>query len=60
MNDTALQTIAILGGTGKEGKGLAYRWAKAGYKVLIGSRTPPKAIDAAEELNNMLNGTGTH
>ncbi len=54
MNETKLQTIAILGGTGKEGKGLAYRWAKAGYKVLIGSRTPPKAIDAAAELNSML------
>jgi 8-hydroxy-5-deazaflavin:NADPH oxidoreductase len=49
------KTIAILGGTGKEGKGLAYRWARAGYTVLIGSRTPPKAIDAAEELNSMLN-----
>jgi len=56
MSNPALQTVAILGGTGKEGKGLAYRWAKAGYKVLIGSRTPPKAIDAAEELSRMLGG----
>lgn len=56
MKDAALQTIAILGGTGKEGKGLAYRWAKVGYKVLIGSRTPPKAIEAAKELNSMLDG----
>lgn len=56
MDDTVFQTIAILGGTGKEGKGLAYRWAKAGYKVLIGSRTPPKAINAAEELSGMLGG----
>ncbi|MGD8406836.1 MAG: NADPH-dependent F420 reductase [Anaerolineales bacterium] len=54
MDEKNLQTIAILGGTGKEGKGLAYRWAKAGYKILIGSRTPPKAIDAAEELGNLL------
>ena len=54
MTETKSQTIAILGGTGKEGKGLAYRWAKAGYKVLIGSRTPPKAIDAAKELNTLL------
>jgi NADPH-dependent F420 reductase len=59
MNDTFVKTIAILGGTGKEGKGLAYRWARAGYKVLIGSRTPPKAIDAAAELSQMLDG-GTH
>ena len=55
MTDSSLLlTIAVLGGTGKEGKGLAYRWAKAGYKVLIGSRTPPKAIDAAQELSNLL------
>ena len=54
MTETKSQTIAILGGTGKEGKGLAYRWAKAGYKVLIGSRTPPKAIDVAKELNTLL------
>ena len=57
MTDSSLLlTIALLGGTGKEGKGLAYRWAKAGYKILIGSRTPPKAIDAAEELGMMLGG----
>ncbi len=38
-----LLTIAVLGGTGKEGKGLAYRWARAGYHVLIGSRDESKA-----------------
>lgn len=54
MDETTSQTIAILGGTGKEGKGLAYRWAKSGYKVLIGSRTPPKAIEAANDLNALL------
>ena len=47
-------TIGILGGTGKEGKGLAYRWAKAGYKVLIGSRIPEKARSVAQELSNLL------
>jgi NADPH-dependent F420 reductase len=51
-----LLTIAILGGTGKEGKGLAYRWAKAGYRVLIGSRTPEKAEATARELTDMLGG----
>ena len=44
-------TIAILGGTGKEGPGLAMRWAHAGYKVLIGSRQAEKAEATAEELN---------
>ena len=56
MSDPILLTIAILGGTGKEGKGLAYRWARAGYKVLIGSRTHQKAVAAAEELSMMLGG----
>ncbi len=49
-----MTTIAVLGGTGKEGKGLAYRWAKAGYLVLIGSRTPEKAEATAVELRGML------
>lgn len=49
-----LITIAILGGTGKEGKGLAYRWAKAGYRVLIGSRSLEKAQATAQELKTLL------
>jgi len=47
-------TLSILGGTGKEGKGLAYRWAKAGYAVIIGSRTREKAQNAARALNELL------
>jgi len=47
----------VLGGTGKEGKGLAYRWAKAGYHVIIGSRTPEKAQSAAAELETLLSAT---
>jgi 8-hydroxy-5-deazaflavin:NADPH oxidoreductase len=54
MTDSLMMTIAVLGGTGKEGKGLAYRWARAGYKVIIGSRTPEKAEAAASELTEML------
>ncbi len=49
-------SIAILGGTGKEGKGLAYRWAKAGYRILIGSRSPEKAKIAAMELKKLVPG----
>jgi hypothetical protein len=49
-----LLSIAVLGGTGKEGKGLAYRWARAGYRVLIGSRTVEKAVAAANEIKEML------
>ena len=46
--------IAILGGTGKQGGGLALRWARAGYRVSIGSRKPEKARRAAAELNEEL------
>ena len=52
--DHVLLSIAVLGGTGKEGKGLAYRWARAGYHVLIGSRTEEKAVAAAKEVSDML------
>jgi hypothetical protein len=48
--------IAIIGGTGKEGKGLAYRWAKAGHEVIIGSRQLEKAQRSAEELNEEKKG----
>ena len=46
--------IAVLGGTGKEGSGLAMRWAKAGYAVIIGSRRAEKAQRVAAELNEKL------
>jgi hypothetical protein len=46
--------IAVLGGTGKEGSGLALRWAAAGYDVTLGSRELEKAQRAAAELNTML------
>ncbi len=54
-----LLTVAVLGGTGKQGKGLAFRWAKAGYKVLIGSRTPEKAVTVASEIMEKLEGTSS-
>ena len=44
-------TIAILGGTGNEGPGLAMRWAKAGHTVIIGSRKAEKAQRVASEVN---------
>jgi hypothetical protein len=46
-----LTIIAILGGTGHEGTGLALRWAKAGHTLIIGSRTTEKAQAAAAEIN---------
>jgi hypothetical protein len=49
-----LTTLSILGGTGHEGSGLALRWAKAGHRVLIGSRAAEKAQAAAAEINGKL------
>ena len=48
------KTIAVLGGTGNEGPGLALRWANAGHKVIIGSRQAEKAEATAAELNAEL------
>lgn len=56
-NDSAIiVTIAILGGTGKEGSGLAMRWALNGYRVIIGSRDAERAANRAAELNAQLGG----
>ncbi|MEN8171289.1 MAG: NADPH-dependent F420 reductase [Chloroflexota bacterium] len=46
--------VAVLGGTGKEGPGLALRWANAGYQIIIGSRQKEKADITAAELNLTL------
>lgn len=43
-------TIAIIGGTGDLGSGLAARWARAGYRIVLGSRSKEKAETAAREL----------
>jgi len=51
---TDIKTIAVLGGTGKEGPGLALRWASAGYRIIIGSRQLEKAQATAAELNTAL------
>lgn len=52
--EKTLPTIAILGGTGNEGPGLALRWAKYGFQVIIGSRQLEKARATAEKLNKEL------
>lgn len=54
MPSSSLPIIAILGGTGKEGPGLALRWASAGYPIIIGSRQAEKAQATAAELNERL------
>ena len=55
MTDSHLfLSIAILGGTGKEGSGLALRWARAGYTIIIGSRSAERAEQSAVEINTQL------
>lgn len=51
--------IGVLGGTGKEGGGLAYRWALAGHTIVIGSRDAAKAQVSAAQLNQLLAGKAT-
>lgn len=56
------KTIAVLGGAGKEGGGLALRWAHAGHKVIIGSRDAARAQEAATAINEKIgngNASGT-
>ncbi|HBT33263.1 MAG TPA: NADPH-dependent F420 reductase [Pusillimonas sp.] len=48
--------IAILGGTGSLGSGLAKRWVKAGFPVIVGSRTAEKAHEAASALTPAAGG----
>jgi NADPH-dependent F420 reductase len=47
------QSVALIGGTGPEGKGLAARFAKAGIDVVIGSRAQDRGEDAAKEIADL-------
>ncbi|MBI4459373.1 MAG: NADPH-dependent F420 reductase [Acidobacteria bacterium] len=49
------EKIAVIGGTGDLGFGLALRWAKAGLPILIGSREERKARAAAERVQSLIN-----
>lgn len=46
--------IAVLGGTGNEGRGLGLRWAISGHEILIGSRSAERGAEAAAEMNEVL------
>lgn len=53
------KVVAVLGGTGPQGRGLARRWARAGIPVVIGSRSAERASAAATELAQATGGTVT-
>ncbi|MFF5130054.1 NADPH-dependent F420 reductase [Streptomyces syringium] len=56
LPDVSGLVVGVLGGTGDQGRGLAYRLAKAGQKVIIGSRAADRAHTAAEELGLGIEG----
>jgi 8-hydroxy-5-deazaflavin:NADPH oxidoreductase len=47
-------TIAVLGGSGREGFGLALRWAQAGETIIIGSRAAARAQEAADKIKSQV------
>jgi 8-hydroxy-5-deazaflavin:NADPH oxidoreductase len=50
------RTLAIIGGTGAQGSGLALRWARAGHRVIVASRDPAKAESAVAGMRRALPG----
>ncbi|MFC7939665.1 NADPH-dependent F420 reductase [Streptomyces sp. SID6013] len=56
LPDVSGLVVGVLGGTGPQGKGLAYRLAKAGQKVIVGSRAAERAEAAAEEIGYGVEG----
>ncbi|MFF4605336.1 NADPH-dependent F420 reductase [Streptomyces sp. NPDC001339] len=56
LPDVSGLVVGVLGGTGDQGRGLAYRLAKAGQKVIIGSRAAERARTAADELGLGIEG----
>ena len=56
MTDVSTLVLAVLGGTGEQGRGLARRFALAGHKVIIGSRSAERAADAAVGLPGSVSG----
>ncbi len=56
MSDPADSTVPIIGGTGALGYGLALRWAAVGVPIVIGSRDPARAAEAAERVRAAVPG----
>ena len=53
LPDLADLVVGILGGTGDQGRGLAYRFARAGQRVVVGSRSAERGVDAAAAIAAM-------
>ncbi len=53
----AAYQIAVIGGTGPQGRGLAYRWVRHGHSVVIGSRSQERAVATAAEIAERVPGS---
>jgi NADPH-dependent F420 reductase len=58
LPDVADLVVGILGGTGDQGRGLAYRFARAGQRVVVGSRSAERGVEAAAAIAAMPGVTG--
>lgn len=56
--DVDALVVGVLGGTGEQGRGLAHRLSAAGLRIVIGSRSAERAMAAAAELGNGVEGAG--
>lgn len=56
LPDVSGVTVAVLGGTGEQGRGLAQRLARAGQSIVIGSRSAERAASIAAEIGNGVSG----
>ncbi|NUR10133.1 MAG: NADPH-dependent F420 reductase [Nocardioidaceae bacterium] len=54
MGDGTTYDIAVIGGTGPQGRGLGYRWARHGHRVVLGSRSAERAEQTAAEISDRL------
>ena len=54
MTTASKPHIAVIGGTGAMGKGIAYRLLKAGYQVTIGTRNPDSSSDVIQQLQEKV------
>lgn len=59
MDELGARTIGVIGGTGPQGRGLAYRWAAAGLPIVIGSRDAARAESVATALNDRSRAYGS-
>lgn len=56
LPDVTHVTVGVLGGTGEQGRGLALRFARAGHRVVVGSRSAERAQEIAATMGDLVSG----